>query len=180
MTDDRNDGAPMTEARLHEIIASYGSSPQRWPADERVPALALLARSELAQAHYDTAVRLDADLALLRPPNPSDALKARIAGLALDDADGQTAAARQRPNPWRPAAVAASLLVAFALGLMLPSPLRDAAVTPQSVAADDPPASESAETSDLATLADLALIDVADTAAAPVLVTDQLAAIPLE
>ena len=187
MTDDRNDGAAMTEARLRDIIASYGASPQRWPADERVQALALLARSEAVQAHYDAAVRLDADLALLQPPAPSDALADRLAELMPTTAAGAANSGRQRPNVWRPAAIAASLLLAFALGLLLPSPLREQLVTPpdQIAVADVRP-----NDADLASLADLAVIDLTDDDVAvtnlvaddlaPASATEQLAAIPLD
>ena len=187
MTEDRNDGPAMTEARLRDIIASYGASPQRWPADERVQALALLARSEAVQAHYDAAVRLDADLALLQPPAPSDALAERLADMMPAPAAPAVNSRKQRQNVWRPAAIAASLLLAFALGLLLPSPLREQPVTPpdQIAVADVQP-----NDTDLASLADLAVIDLTDDDVAvtnlvaddfvPASATEQLAAIPLD
>ena len=180
MTDHRNDGPPMTEARLRDIIASYGASPQRWPADERVQALALLARSDAAQTHYDTAVRLDADLALLQPPDPSDALARRIAGLMPEAAVGSEIATHRRLSIRRVAGIAASLILAFALGLVLPSPLRDAPVTPTSVAVADPPSADAGALSDTVTLADLALIDLADDDTVTTSDSERLAAIPLE
>lgn len=187
MTDDRNDGPAMTEARLRDIIASYGASPQRWPADERVQALALLARSEAVQTHYDAAVRLDADLALLHPPAPSEALAERLADLIPATAAHTTKSGKHRPNVWRPAAIAASLLIAFALGLLLPSPLREQPMTsPDRTAATDVRPNDA----DFATLADLAIIDLTDDDVAvtsvgeddlePTPATEQLAAIPLD
>lgn len=190
MTDDRTDGTPMTEDRLRDIIASYGASPQRWPADERVQALALLARSEAVQAHYDAAVGLDADLALLQPPDPTEALKDRIADLTPANAARSLHSGKQRPNVWRPAAIAASLLIAFALGLLLPSPLREQPTDPQPVAATNVPVDEAISENDVTTLADVAVIDLADDdlAASDIeeddlvsaLATEQLAAIPLD
>ena len=162
MTDERNEGPAMTEARLRDIIASYGASPQRWPADERVQALALLARSEAVQAHYDAAVRLDADLALLQPPAPSDALADRLADLMPETAERSSITGDRRLTGWRPAAIAASLLLAFALGLVLPSPLREERPDPQPVAAIDVRSDEAADESVFATLADLAVIDMAE------------------
>lgn len=49
----------MTLARLREILAAYGASPRRWPADERMAAEALLASSLKAREAVTEAARLD-------------------------------------------------------------------------------------------------------------------------
>jgi hypothetical protein len=70
---------PMEQARFDALVDSYGSAIERWPADQRAAAHALLERSAIARERLDHAARLDAVLAgLPAPPPPSPALRRQI------------------------------------------------------------------------------------------------------
>ncbi len=64
--------------RLKQIIAAYGADPDRWPAEERPAAEALLRRSSQAQACLAEEARLDALLDEIPAGEVSPALAARI------------------------------------------------------------------------------------------------------
>ncbi|RME63682.1 MAG: hypothetical protein D6782_09780 [Alphaproteobacteria bacterium] len=70
----------MNDKRLNRIIAAYGADCARWPADERVAALARLARG--APPILEQERRLDAHLARLPAPRPQAGLAARIVARA--------------------------------------------------------------------------------------------------
>jgi hypothetical protein len=104
----------MDETRLTELLDAYGADAERWPADERAAALALLARSAEAQALLAAARGLDALLALDPAATPSPALAERIVA----------AAARTRPpavqrGPGRARRYLAAIPIAAAAALAL-------------------------------------------------------------
>lgn len=68
----------MTLQRLRQLLDAYGATPDRWPAEERAAALALLASSVEARAQRDAAARLDTLLDLAPVVPPSVELAARI------------------------------------------------------------------------------------------------------
>jgi anti-sigma factor RsiW len=68
----------MTLERFAAIIDAYGTSPARWPADERAAAEALLAEDPAAQALAAEAAKLDLMLAAARVEAPSAALVERL------------------------------------------------------------------------------------------------------
>ena len=125
--------------RFRAIVDSYGASPDRWPEAERVGALALMGESEEAREMRDAAARLDGVLRQLTPPAPSRVLLESLRQRWLQGTAPREAApaGRQRsgwrlPMVWpigRLAAFATVALVAFAVGLSVPSPLRTGAGT---------------------------------------------------
>lgn len=140
----------MTLARLREILAAYGASPRRWPADERDGAETLLASSLKAREAVTEAARLDHVLDHDPACAPSPELAARIhryditrpapgvflrLGGWLNDSYRAVAF---RPVAL-PAAVVLATLVGLAIGLALP---RFGAVAPPQavVVADAEPA----------------------------------------
>ena len=64
--------------RLHTLLDAYGADPGRWPAAERVPALALVERSPEARRARDAAAALDRVLDLAPDVEPSLDLGARV------------------------------------------------------------------------------------------------------
>jgi hypothetical protein len=71
-----------TLQRLQQLLDAYGANPERWPAEERVAALALLAHSTEARAQRDEAARLDALLDLVPVVHPSAELARRLLAAA--------------------------------------------------------------------------------------------------
>jgi len=138
--------------RLRSIIAIYGASADRWPEDERDAALALSARSEPARAAREAAAGLDAALDGLHPPPPTDALAARVRGIAVPPERPRPANLRRSPlaaifgtRGWAP--VAAGVLGAALLGVLwmvvAPAPPSRPSVTvaaPPPAVVDEPPA----------------------------------------
>ncbi len=121
----------VTLARLREILAAYGASPRRWPADERDGAETLLASSLKAREAVTEAARLDDVLDHDPAPVPSPELAARIhryditapapgvwprLGRWLNDS---YAAVAFKPVAL-PAAVVLATLVGLTVGLALP------------------------------------------------------------
>jgi len=103
---------PMTLERLRVLLDAYGASAVRWPEDERLPALALLARSAEAEALRRAAARLDAALDLVPAPEGSADLMARVIGHAPG------ARRRTTLHPWR-WSIAAALPLAAAAALVI-------------------------------------------------------------
>jgi hypothetical protein len=68
----------MTLQRLRQLLDAYGASPDRWPAEERAAAVALLADSVEVQSQRDAAACLDALLDLAPVVPPSTELAARV------------------------------------------------------------------------------------------------------
>lgn len=122
----------MDEARLAAILDAYGAAPERWPADERAAAEALLARSPEARRLALAAGGLDRVLARYEPLKPTPALRAAILAGAPGGraeaaaANGFWAALLQELGGWRPAgaALAAALVLGVvAGGLVHPEPV---------------------------------------------------------
>jgi anti-sigma-K factor RskA len=72
----------MTLERLRAVIEAYGTSPARWPAEERETAAALLAESAAARALVTEAAPLDALLDAVPAVTPTAAMRAAILVLA--------------------------------------------------------------------------------------------------
>src|SRR6266702_3414702 len=53
----------MTLQRLQQLLDAYGADPERWPAEERLAALALLAHSPEAQTQREQVAHPSAELA---------------------------------------------------------------------------------------------------------------------
>jgi hypothetical protein len=68
----------MTLERFAAIMDAYGTSPERWPADEHAAAEALLAETPAAQALATEAAKLDLMLAAAPVEAPSAALVERL------------------------------------------------------------------------------------------------------
>src|SRR5262245_13525280 len=77
-----NRPAVMTLQQLQQLLDAYGANPERWPAEERATALALLAHSTAARAQRNEAARLDALLDLAPVALPSAELAAQILAAA--------------------------------------------------------------------------------------------------
>jgi hypothetical protein len=73
-----DDRSPMPLARFRALLDAYGASPDRWPAEERDAARALLARSPQAQRWRDASAQLDALLDLAPAGAAAPALVERI------------------------------------------------------------------------------------------------------
>lgn len=106
----------MTHERFMQILECYGADPQRWPASERVNAMAFAAHNPET---VDAAMALEAELdAMLGGSEmaPSDLLQQKI----LRQLPTLTPAPTPAPTMvwgWRaPAAVAAAVMIAVALG----------------------------------------------------------------
>jgi len=113
----------MTEARLIELIEAYGGDPEAWPEGERAAALALLSKSEAAQAALSEARALDGLLGAgggtVRADGP---LKARIAAIPEPKRVGLLAGLWPFGGIWQPAAgLAAAAVVGFILGTGAPA-----------------------------------------------------------
>ena len=123
----------MTLARLREILAAYGASPRRWPADERDAAETLLASSLKAREAVTEAARLDDVLDHSPAPSPSPELAGRIHRYDITAAksgvflrlgrwlNDSYAAIVFRPAAL-PAAVVLATLVGLTVGFALPHP----------------------------------------------------------
>ena len=118
--------APLTIERLRALLDAYGASPDRWPPDEREPALALLAQSTEAQALQVEAARLDALLDLVPARQPSPELVAcALAGAPR----GRSLHRRPGARRWQMAAAALPLAAAAAAAVIWLLPQREPAPT---------------------------------------------------
>jgi len=152
------DSHHMAIERFEALVTAYGAAPSRWPAEERVAAMTLLSENVRAQTLSAEAERLDVALAHYPVNETSSALSARL--LAEFDRISQRPSVRRLVHLvsqamwpgaplWQPsAALAASLVVGLALGLMSPlgagvrAPSNDVAVAfvvPQATDTDDEP-----------------------------------------
>ncbi len=112
--------------RLQDLLDTYGAASDRWPAEDRDSALALIANSTEARAAMRVASALDRALDGIPAPQPSGALSRRLA--ALDPAAVRRTAPAWRLAPFdvvrafrvgRPAAMAASALAGLVVGFLL-------------------------------------------------------------
>lgn len=62
----------MTEKRFKEIVASYGTAQERWPAAERELVLAFIKKTPSAKKILDDAATTDDLLNMLSTPKPAD------------------------------------------------------------------------------------------------------------
>jgi hypothetical protein len=115
--------ALVTPERLTELVDAYGANPDRWPAHERDAAIALSA--EIVPANIQDAAELDALLDSLSPPDPSSHLSRRLeAEMPVNEpvirssnvGDLLMRALGAFLSP-RPAALAASMAIIFAVGV---------------------------------------------------------------
>ena len=132
---DSGEAAVMSLDRLAMILEAYGARSDRWPEAEKAAALALLAGSKEARRLQGEAAILDAALGVLKPPAPSEALTRRLADVPEVGAKRDVVALPFLTRIWsdpdlRPAAFAAAMLLAFVVGLLMPSPFRDIAGEP--------------------------------------------------
>lgn len=112
---------PVTEARLLEILDSWGADPAAWPAGERAGALALLqARPDLFGQALAEALALDELLAALPLPMPSDALTASILSGAVPGRPPRAArwASPVQAGRLRPVAGLVAAAAGLVMGLM--------------------------------------------------------------
>jgi hypothetical protein len=124
----------MTRERLAQILATYGSHPNRWPANERQAAVALLATHEQAQQVLAQEAELDAILAVAPTVEPSHRLRERILRAApsaptawSDRLDRWASGLWPMGRSYQPlGALAAAAALGIAVGLVLPSQDTDA------------------------------------------------------
>ncbi|MDJ0948389.1 MAG: hypothetical protein QNJ94_05665 [Alphaproteobacteria bacterium] len=113
---------PVSLNRVRRILEAYGAAPATWPAAERAAVLAALADDEDARRLWHEAAALDAALAGLAPPPPTEALRRQVIEAAQaslpKSQDGLWTGLRPPPVP-RLAALAAVAAGAFLLGLWL-------------------------------------------------------------
>lgn len=141
----------VTLSRLAELAAAYGAAVDRWPANERQGADALLSRSAEARALLDRERELDGLLAAAPDVAPSVALVDRLMA-ARPRPVLPRPAARRRVGPWStlaravwpygspalPAgALAVSVLLGVGFGAAMPSAVSAFGMTAASVAAAD-------------------------------------------
>lgn len=115
-----DDRPQMSLVRLQALLEAYGAKPERWPAEERDAARALLAQSPQAQRWRDVSAQLDAVLDLAPAHAPSPTLLERIVAAAprREPAPSRTAhRAKQPARAWRYAAATLPLAAAAALVL---------------------------------------------------------------
>lgn len=79
----------MNAERLEQLIAAYGASPRRWPADERAAAERLLAERPELRAGLQAAGDLDRWLDADPCPSPSTALHDRVLASAVQAGRGR-------------------------------------------------------------------------------------------
>lgn len=107
------DAKPMSLARLAELLDAYGAEPERWPAHEREPALALIASDPKAAEAQGQALLLDRQLDGFDVPDASAQLRARVLEIPI------RRAVPERRRMWLPGwAIAACALVPCALGFI--------------------------------------------------------------
>lgn len=126
----------MTEARLRQLLDSYGAEAERWPAAERAAALALLAERADLRAERSAAAKLDRLLALAERPRASGALLGRLVEAAPRGRRRWLADLWPFGPAWQPAsALALALLLGLASGPLLPR--ADATLTAQQEGVDE-------------------------------------------
>ena len=71
----------ITLDRLRGVLEAYGAEPERWPAEERAAATALIESSGEARSLFSEAAALDRMLDRLGAPQVSPGLAARVRGI---------------------------------------------------------------------------------------------------
>lgn len=87
----------MTLDRLKELLDTYGADPDRWPLEERIAMLDLLARSETARDLAAQAASLDALLDRAPLPMPSHAASEVLADRVMRRLNLRSVLAAHRP-----------------------------------------------------------------------------------
>lgn len=109
----------MELARLAGILDAYGADPSRWPADERVAAETLIARSPEAASLREDAAALDMLMDQSAAPAPSPELMARV--LTAREPSGWLSVLWPFGPIWQPAtAMAAAAMLGIAIGVAAP------------------------------------------------------------
>lgn len=112
----------MDEARIRELLASYGADEARWPAGERAPALDLLAARPDLMAERQQATALDLLLQQAERPAASGALLARLMAAAPRPRRRWLADLWPYGPAWQPAfGLTLALLLGLASGPLLPA-----------------------------------------------------------
>ena len=119
-----DDRSHMSLARFRALLDAYGADPDRWPAEERDAAHALLAQSPEAQRWRDASAQLDAILDRAPAPTASPELIERILATASPHvprpASSRTSRrAAPRSRAWRYVGAALPLAAAAALVVWL-------------------------------------------------------------
>lgn len=141
--------------RFHDLVASYGADPGRWPTDLRASAVSCLAQSDTARAAWQEAAVLDAGLDSL----PGLEISPELTQTVLAIADTPTKPKSALLSTALPYAAAAA--IALVIGLSVPSPLRDATdVAPQVATLITAPVIEADTDISEDGLTTLALVDV--------------------
>ena len=144
--------------RFHDLVASYGADPDRWPAELRGNAVSCLVESEAARAAWCEAAELDADLDRVAGLDTSPDLVQAV--LAIADTPDKPISAPASAIMRHVLPYAAAAAIALVIGLSVPSPLRDTTVAaPQAeIVLSDPEALDESSDSDDG-LTTLALVD---------------------
>ena len=109
--------------RFHELVASYGADPDRWPAELRARAVACLVEAEAARAAWRAANELDTNLDLVTSPDSSPELVEAV--LAIADVPVRPNASGSATFIRQVIPTAAAAAIALIGGLSVPSPWRD-------------------------------------------------------
>lgn len=124
--DDTSSAPDEKLARLQALLDTHGAASQRWPADERENARALIKSSAEARAAVHQAAALDRALDSVAAPPPSVTLQRRLA--ALDPTATALPAASWRATAFesvrrylagRPAAMAVSAMAGLVVGIVV-------------------------------------------------------------
>ena len=147
---------PLPLDRLHDLVASYGANPERWPADQLSGAVACLIESEAGRAAWRDAAALDADLDNVAGQETSPELMEKvmaIGGTSEEPNAGMSAGVLRYVVPY-----AAAAAIALVVGLAVPSPFRVGTGTSQlaDIAVSEPSNSTGIDDG----LTALALVDV--------------------
>ncbi len=150
----------MTDAlpidRFYDLVASYGANLDRWPADFRNGAVRCLVDSEAARTAWQDAADLDAELDAVTGADITPALAERVLAIGATPETAKSSTPGGLLLNTLPYAAAAA--VALMIGIVVPSPFRDAITSPQPVdIATIEPSSVDENVADLNTLA---LVDV--------------------
>ncbi len=137
---------------FHDLVASYGADPARWPADQRSSGVCCLVDSEAARTAWREAAELDSDLDGLPGHELPSGLVDRV--LAIADTREAHTAGRLSGSMRYALPYAAAAAIALVVGLAAPSPFRDVvSTTPQDEAAAIERADETDAIDELTTLA---------------------------
>lgn len=109
----------MTRDQLMAALDRFGGDLSRWPDSDRDDALALIASDAKAASEWEAARRLDGLLAELTTPEKVDAA---LIGRVLSRRPQNEVVLHPTPRlaGWASAAVAATLMIGFVAGVLVP------------------------------------------------------------